>query len=201
MGADGSSGKLKAPALSFGKPVDFGADIVIFPPFAWLLTVLSAIALEVFLSSVPIVDPTSTTTTAFSSLTVLTTTFNGRAAIFFIMAARFYWVAMHCSRVLEEHNSGAKFVAVGSLCKAPPFDKCRNPMYSGLLFELLPLTGLLLNTAWCLVMMVPLYMYLRYGVVAKEEAQLSRHFGDDYKKVYCSEARRWRLPVGMATFD
>jgi protein-S-isoprenylcysteine O-methyltransferase Ste14 len=51
-------------------------------------------------------------------------------------------------------------------------------------------TGLLANTAWIFVLLVPLALIIRYGVVAREEAYLERKFGDAYR-AYKSHVRRW----------
>jgi protein-S-isoprenylcysteine O-methyltransferase Ste14 len=50
--------------------------------------------------------------------------------------------------------------------------------------------GLLANTAWIFVLLVPLALIIRYGVVAHEEAYLARKFGDAYL-AYKSGVRRW----------
>jgi protein-S-isoprenylcysteine O-methyltransferase Ste14 len=39
-------------------------------------------------------------------------------------------------------------------------------------------------------MLIPFYLVLRYGVVAREEAYLERKFGDVYSD-YKSRVRRW----------
>ena len=39
-------------------------------------------------------------------------------------------------------------------------------------------------------MLVPFYLVIRYGVVAREETYLERKFGDTYR-AYTSRVRRW----------
>jgi protein-S-isoprenylcysteine O-methyltransferase Ste14 len=46
------------------------------------------------------------------------------------------------------------------------------------------------NSLWILGMLLPFYLVLRYGVVAREEAYLERKFGDAYLD-YKSRVRRW----------
>jgi protein-S-isoprenylcysteine O-methyltransferase Ste14 len=47
------------------------------------------------------------------------------------------------------------------------------------------------DNLWVLAMLVPFYLVIRYGVVAREEAYLERKFGDVYLG-YKSPFRRWR---------
>ena len=53
-------------------------------------------------------------------------------------------------------------------------------------------TGLAIgfDSLWILVMLIPFYLVLRYGVVAREEAYLARKFGGVYL-YYKSRVRRW----------
>src|SRR6266481_2109611 len=67
--------------------------------------------------------------------------------------------------------------------------RSRNPIYVSM-FLIYVGTGLLANTAWIFVLLVPLALIIRYGVVAREEAYLERKFGDPYR-AYKSHVRRW----------
>ncbi len=57
---------------------------------------------------------------------------------------------------------------------------------------LLGLLGLAvgLDSLWIALAMVPFYVVIRYGVVAREEAYLERKFGDVYLG-YKAKVRRW----------
>ena len=70
-----------------------------------------------------------------------------------------------------------------------PFRFTRNPVYSGML---LGLTGVAIafDNLWVLAMLVPFYLVIRFGVVAREEAYLERKFGAVYLR-YKSRVRRW----------
>ena len=70
-----------------------------------------------------------------------------------------------------------------------PYGFSRNPIYSGMF---LALTGLSIgfNSLWVLAMLVPFYLVIRYGVVAREEAYLERKFGKVYLD-YKARVRRW----------
>ena len=65
----------------------------------------------------------------------------------------------------------------------------RNPVYLGFLL-LCAGIGLLVRDAWMLIIMAPLAIYLRYGVVAREETYLEQRFGDAYGD-YRSHVGRW----------
>ena len=65
----------------------------------------------------------------------------------------------------------------------------RNPIYLGMV---LGQTGLAIgfDSLWILGTLIPYYLVLRYGVVAREEAYLARKFGGVYLD-YKSRVRRW----------
>jgi protein-S-isoprenylcysteine O-methyltransferase Ste14 len=65
----------------------------------------------------------------------------------------------------------------------------RNPIYLGL-FLVYGGIGLGSRSPWTLVLMLPLAITVRYGVVAREEAYLERRFGDFYRD-YKARVRRW----------
>ena len=70
-----------------------------------------------------------------------------------------------------------------------PFRFTRNPIYSGMLLGLVGL-AVGFDTLWILGTLIPFYLVIRYGVIAREEAYLERKFGDVYRG-YTSQVRRW----------
>jgi protein-S-isoprenylcysteine O-methyltransferase Ste14 len=46
------------------------------------------------------------------------------------------------------------------------------------------------RSPWILILVLPLALTIRYGVVAREEAYLERRFGDVYRD-YKTRVRRW----------
>jgi protein-S-isoprenylcysteine O-methyltransferase Ste14 len=70
-----------------------------------------------------------------------------------------------------------------------PYRATRNPIYIGML---LGQTGLAigLDSVWLLAMLVPFYLVIRYGVIAREETYLERRFGNVYLS-YKTRTRRW----------
>jgi len=65
----------------------------------------------------------------------------------------------------------------------------RNPIYIGM-FSLYAGIGLAARSPWVLLLLVPLAVVMRYGVVAREEAYLERRFGAAYRD-YKASVRRW----------
>jgi protein-S-isoprenylcysteine O-methyltransferase Ste14 len=70
-----------------------------------------------------------------------------------------------------------------------PYRFTRNPIYFGMF---LGQTGIAIgfDNLWVLAMLVPFYLVIRHGVVAREEAYLARKFGATYGS-YKSRVRRW----------
>lgn len=65
----------------------------------------------------------------------------------------------------------------------------RNPIYVGMLL-LYAGIGIAARSPWILTLALPLFVILRYGVVAREEAYLERRFGETYRD-YKAHVRRW----------
>jgi protein-S-isoprenylcysteine O-methyltransferase Ste14 len=65
----------------------------------------------------------------------------------------------------------------------------RNPIYLGM-FLVYGGIGLTVRSPWILILMLPLAITIRYGVVAREEGYLGRRFGDAYRD-YKARVRRW----------
>ena len=65
----------------------------------------------------------------------------------------------------------------------------RNPIYVGM-FLVYAGIGLAARSPWILVLVLPIAIVMRYGVVAREEAYLERRFGDAYRD-YKARVRRW----------
>jgi protein-S-isoprenylcysteine O-methyltransferase Ste14 len=65
----------------------------------------------------------------------------------------------------------------------------RNPIYLGM-FLLYGGIGVAAQSPWTLILVLPLAITIRYGVVAREEAYLERRFGDAYRD-YKARVRRW----------
>ena len=65
----------------------------------------------------------------------------------------------------------------------------RNPIYVGFFLIYIGI-GIAARSPWILILVLPLAITIRYGVIAREEAYLGRRFGDDYRD-YKTRVRRW----------
>jgi protein-S-isoprenylcysteine O-methyltransferase Ste14 len=65
----------------------------------------------------------------------------------------------------------------------------RNPIYLGM-FLVYGGIGIATRSPWILILMLPLAMTIRYGVVAREERYLETKFGATYR-AYKASVRRW----------
>jgi protein-S-isoprenylcysteine O-methyltransferase Ste14 len=65
----------------------------------------------------------------------------------------------------------------------------RNPIYVGM-FLVYAGIAIAARSSWILILALPLAITLRYGIVAREEAYLERHFGDAYRD-YKARVHRW----------
>ena len=169
-----------APQLTFGKPIDFSADVPVFPPGA---TAFAALA-GVFLWKATGVR-----------LQFLPTPLAGmffRLSVVAAIAAVSFGVLSTAGKTLQDAGSGTLFLPVNGLATAFPYDTSRNPMYAGLVFACMPGAAIAFNTGWVFPMMVPLFLYLHLVVISAEEALLTKEFGEAYAAL-CSEVPRWGL--------
>ena len=65
----------------------------------------------------------------------------------------------------------------------------RNPMYVALTLLYLGV-GLLVNSLWVLLLVMPVMVVIQRGVVEREERYLERKFGEEYLR-YRAHVRRW----------
>jgi protein-S-isoprenylcysteine O-methyltransferase Ste14 len=65
----------------------------------------------------------------------------------------------------------------------------RNPMYLGMALLYTGL-ALILDSTASLMLLVPLLIIIRYGVIGREEVYLERTFGEPYRQ-YRNRVRRW----------
>ena len=70
-----------------------------------------------------------------------------------------------------------------------PFAYSRNPIYVGALIGLIGF-ALAVNSLWFLVALVVIFFVLQFGVIAREEAYLTRKFGQTYLD-YKVKVRPW----------
>jgi protein-S-isoprenylcysteine O-methyltransferase Ste14 len=99
-------------------------------------------------------------------------------------------VAIATLRVLSRaHTPVDPMKPTTALVTEGPFRYSRNPIYVALTLLYLGM-AFLVNAWWILLLVVPVLVVLRYGVIAREEAYLTRKFGDAYRQ-YTAQVRRW----------
>jgi len=70
-----------------------------------------------------------------------------------------------------------------------PFRFTRNPLYVGLTLMYAGV-ALLIPAGWPLLLLLPVLLVMRWGVIAREERYLERKFGEPYR-AYLRRVRRW----------
>lgn len=76
-----------------------------------------------------------------------------------------------------------------SIVASGPYRFSRNPIYLSMTLLVLGIATWV-NTVWILVTLLPILLIIRLGVIAREEAYLTRKFGEDYLQ-YKVRVRRW----------
>lgn len=76
-----------------------------------------------------------------------------------------------------------------TIVEEAPYRYSRNPIYIGMFLGLIGL-AVGFDSLWLLILLVPFYLVIRHGVVAREEAYLELKFGDVYC-AYKTRVRRW----------
>jgi len=79
--------------------------------------------------------------------------------------------------------------ADSNMIETGPFGWSRNPIYLSMLLIFIGVS-FIMDAPAALLFAVPAYLALRYYVIAREEAYLTRRFGDAYTS-YQSRVRRW----------
>ena len=170
-----------APQLTFGKPIDFSADVPIFPPATVMLTMItSRILWKASGRRLGWVPP------PISALAV-------RIAVLAVAVYLTVGVVLHqAGTELAAAGSGTLFTPVNGLATTGIYEITRNPMYSGLIFFALPTLAFVVNTAWPILLAPLSWAYLHYVVIAAEEALLRKTFGFKYA-AYCEKVPRWLI--------
>ena len=114
-----------APQLTHGMPVDFSADVPIFPPAATALCALLGVLLWKLTGARLRVLPAPLAGLSF------------RLAVTAAVAAVSVAVLSRAGNTLKEAGSGTLFTPVGGMATDGPYSFTRNPMYSGLVFAAL----------------------------------------------------------------
>ena len=100
-------------------------------------------------------------------------------------------LALTTLRVLSRaHTPVDPMKPTTALVTEVPFCYRRNPILSRIDIAIPGGGDPLVNALWILLLVVPVLLVIRYGVIAREEAYLTRKFGDPYRQ-YSAQVRRW----------
>ncbi|MDR6757307.1 protein-S-isoprenylcysteine O-methyltransferase Ste14 [Mycoplana sp. BE70] len=144
---------------------------VIRPPIAWGLSVIAGLALD-RLYSLPF--PSGVPTGWLGGI------------VFLAGVALLVWAATTFRRAGTQIQTTEPTTTI---VDAGPYRYTRNPIYIGMFLGLIGL-AIAFDTLWLAVLLVPFYLVIRYGVVAREESYLERKFGDAYLG-YKTRVGRW----------
>jgi protein-S-isoprenylcysteine O-methyltransferase Ste14 len=148
------------------------AQVMIRPPLAWGLAVISGLALD-WIVPLPFLPAD------------LPTGWLG-AIVFAFALALVAWAIVTMTRAGSNVPTNRPTTTI---VESGPYRFTRNPIYLGMFLGLAGL-AIAFDTLWLLMTLVPFGLVIRYGVVAREEAYLERKFGDVYRG-YRSRIRRW----------
>jgi len=93
-------------------------------------------------------------------------------------------------RTFRRHDTVVKPTGdVTQVVTSGPFKYTRNPMYLSLI--VIYLGGMLFfRLPWAVVLLVPVFLALHFGIILPEEKYLESKFGEDYV-TYKRQVRRW----------
>ena len=80
-------------------------------------------------------------------------------------------------------------IGASTLVTTGPYRYSRNPMYVSLTLLQIGL-GLIMNSAWVLLALIPVLIIMNRGVIAREESYMTSQFGQRYLD-YKTAVRRW----------
>ena len=148
------------------------ANVVFPPPVAWGIAILAGLGLD-WLYPLP-----------FIPASVPRVLIGGG-----VFAAGF---ALFVSALATIRGAGTRietYKPTTTIVSSGPYRFTRNPIYLAMFISLIGL-AIAFNCAWILVMMIPFYLVIRYGVVAREEVYLESKFAGAYLS-YKARVRRW----------
>jgi protein-S-isoprenylcysteine O-methyltransferase Ste14 len=148
------------------------AQVLVRPPLAWGLAVVAGLALH-WLVPLPFL-PASLPAALLGVL------------VFVLALALFAWAIVTMTRAGSNVPTNRPTTTI---VESGPYRFTRNPIYVGMVLGLVGL-AVGFDELWLLIVLVPFWLVIRYGVVAREEAYLERKFADAYRG-YRSRVRRW----------
>ena len=153
-------------------PPDDHANVVVHPPILWIVLVAAAYGLDRALP-LPFLP-------------------SGFPAVWIGVAIWLLGFALAALAIAQFRRAGTDVsteIPTRRIVDTGVFAWSRNPIYVGAHLGTVGV-AVALNSLWILAMLVPFYLVIRYGVVAREEAYLERTFGQAYLD-YRARVRRW----------
>lgn len=99
-------------------------------------------------------------------------------------------VALWCAVLYRKAKTSIlPHTADNNMIETGPFGRSRNPIYLSMLIVFIGIC-FVLDAPAALLFAVPTWLALRFYVIAREEAYLTRRFGTEYTS-YQSRVRRW----------
>lgn len=148
------------------------AQVVLFPPLVGLTLAVLSICLHII---IPLNIVSSTTIAVIAGIIILGSGIG---------------LQVICLRIFKKANTTPLFQKpTTNILQSGPYAKSRNPIYIAVFLQFLGL-AFLINTWWIIAVLPVLYLYLRYGVIAREEQYLEEKFGEEYRN-YKSKVPRW----------
>lgn len=145
--------------------------VLVLPPLLYLVAFLAALGLH-WVWPVPLL-PNSAAIAA-------------GIVVFAIGIALNYWGK---SAMRSAGTNVNPFQPTTAIVVSGPFRFSRNPLYLGLSLDLVGLS-LIFNTAWGVVLLLPVLTVMHFSVILREERYLEIKFGESYVQ-YCSGVRRY----------
>lgn len=149
------------------------AGVLMPPPIAWLLAVVAGVELNQLM-------PWSYLPMAALPRIVI------GVAVFAVAVLLAAW-SIRTMRLAGTRYETSKPTSV--IVAEGPYRFTRNPIYTAMMIGEAGL-AVALDNAWLLAMLLPFYVVLRWGIIAREEAYLEREFGAPYL-AYKQSVRRW----------
>jgi protein-S-isoprenylcysteine O-methyltransferase Ste14 len=149
------------------------ANVVVPPPVLWIVLVAAGYGVDRWLLPLPFLPA------EFPAMWVGVAIWLAGFALAAVAIAQFH----RAGTDVRTETPTAKIVDTGV------FARSRNPIYVGAHIGTVG-AAIALNSLWILATLVPFYLVIRYGVVAREEAYLERKFGPAYLD-YKARVRRW----------
>ena len=169
--------KMAKNALRVGKPVDFSAEVPVYPPFA-LLAAFAASLLMWRLTGKRL----RWLSWPIDSKWVRVAAFVGAVSVLVSVVDAATRALRDAGRASTSRTSKAWRLRSRSTRR-------RNPVYACLLFVFIPALAVLIDSAWPLVFLPLLYAYVSDIVIPAEEAQLLSAFGAKYAKYAAATPR------------